>query len=206
MTIVKESDICVNDFVYLVSSSVEADEEMKKSETSRDLNEDDKKETPSKVMSVVEKGLNVFSNMLANEFNVYVALSAVFNEKCSYWYFHRLSGREARAANKQFEDDANDFNDDFSMYEAFSKSQAEGKLTEEGRAKKQAKPAGFKPGIPPGFPSGIPPGFPTGIPPGFPGGIPAGVFVFDQDGYNGNRGNFTNNSIKLSLNHSYATH
>lgn len=109
------------------------------------------------------------------------------------------------------------------MYEAFSKSQAEGKLTEEGRAKKQAKPAGFKPGtpgipgipgippgfpsgIPPGFPSGIPPGFPTGIPPGFPGGIPAGVFVFDQDGYNGNRGNFTNNSIKLSLNHSYATH
>lgn len=84
MTIVKESDICVNDFAYLVSSSVEADEEMKKSETSRDLNEDDKKETPSKVMSVVEKGLNVFSNILANEFNVYVALSAVFNETYSY--------------------------------------------------------------------------------------------------------------------------
>lgn len=40
------------------------------------------------------------------------------------------------------DDDTNDFNDDFSVYNAFSKAQAEGKLSDEARAKKLSKQSG----------------------------------------------------------------
>lgn len=62
--------ICIKHSVYLVSSTVEADEEIKKSETSRDLSEDEEKEKPSEVMGDLEKGLSAIANMMTDEFNV----------------------------------------------------------------------------------------------------------------------------------------
>lgn len=53
-----------------MSSTVEADEEMKESETSRDLNEEEKKEKPSEVMDALEKGLSAIANVMTDEVNV----------------------------------------------------------------------------------------------------------------------------------------
>lgn len=53
-----------------------------------------------------------------------------------------LSGRESRALKNQKKDvvdDANDFNDDFSIYDALSKSQFEGNLSDDARGKKGKK-------------------------------------------------------------------
>lgn len=54
----------------LCFSTVEADEEMKESETSRDLNEDEKKEKPSEIMGSLEKGLSAIANMMSDEIDV----------------------------------------------------------------------------------------------------------------------------------------
>ena len=55
-------------------------------------------------------------------------------------------GRNGRALNKQqtkqIDDDANDFNDDLSLYDAISKAEGEGNVTEEGRGK--AMKQGYK--------------------------------------------------------------
>ncbi|XP_070497544.1 uncharacterized protein [Chironomus tepperi] len=105
----------------------EADKEMKESETSRGLSDDEKKERPSEIMNALEKGFSAIANIVTDEVD-------------------NLRGRNGRALDKTDkkqldDDDANDFNDDFSIYDTL---RTEGNITkdEEGRAKGLTK--GYK--------------------------------------------------------------
>lgn len=91
---------------------VEADEEVKKSETSRGLSDKENKEQPSELIGALDRGLSAIANLVTNEVNV-------------------LRGRDSRAikeGSKDIIDDAaNDFNDDYSIYDALGRVEAEGK-------------------------------------------------------------------------------
>lgn len=50
--------------------AVEADDEIKESETSRGLTEEEKKESPSQIMSVLDKGFSAIANLVTDEVNV----------------------------------------------------------------------------------------------------------------------------------------
>ncbi|KAL7049425.1 hypothetical protein ACKWTF_003693 [Chironomus riparius] len=99
----------------------EADKEVKESETSRGLSDEEKKEQPSEIMNSLEKGLSTLANIITDEVD-------------------NLRGRNSRALDKTQtkqldDDDSNDFNDDFSIYDTV---RTEGNITkddEEGRAK-----------------------------------------------------------------------
>lgn len=54
----------------LFSVTVEADEEMKESEKSRGLNEEEKTDRPSEVMSALDKGLSAIAEVMTDEVNV----------------------------------------------------------------------------------------------------------------------------------------
>lgn len=56
-------------FKVTILFSVEADEELKESETSRNLEEGEKKEKPSELISAVEKGFGAIAEMLGDEVN-----------------------------------------------------------------------------------------------------------------------------------------
>lgn len=99
-----------------------------------------------------------------------------------------LSDRESRALKNQKKDvldDANDFNDDFSIYDALSKSQSEGNLSDDARGKK-GKKGNRQSGISTG------------------GGV-SGIYDddsgFSSFGYGGSKGNFIFTShLKQHLN------
>ncbi|KAG5678671.1 hypothetical protein PVAND_008323 [Polypedilum vanderplanki] len=102
---------------------VQADEEMKENESSRNLSDDEKKERPSELMTSLEKGFSALANIVSDEVN-------------------NFRGRNGRALDKTEEKQIdNDFNndDDFSLYD-LAKTE-EGNVTqndddgEEGRAK-----------------------------------------------------------------------
>lgn len=46
---------------------VEADEEVKESETSRGLSDEEKKERPSEIMNALEKGFSAMANIVTDE-------------------------------------------------------------------------------------------------------------------------------------------
>jgi ribonuclease I len=46
---------------------VEADEEIKTSESSRGLTDDEKKETPSEIMSKLDKSFSAMANLIGDE-------------------------------------------------------------------------------------------------------------------------------------------
>ena len=54
-------------FSLVVVSEVEADEEMKESETSRGLTDEEKKETPSEIINALEKGFSALANLVTDE-------------------------------------------------------------------------------------------------------------------------------------------
>jgi hypothetical protein len=54
----------------LFSVTVEADDEMKESEKSRGIGDDEKTDRPSEVMSALDKGLSAITNLMADEFNM----------------------------------------------------------------------------------------------------------------------------------------
>lgn len=54
----------------LFSVTVEADDEMKENEKSRGLNDDEKTDRPSEVMSALDKGLSAIANVMTDEVNV----------------------------------------------------------------------------------------------------------------------------------------
>lgn len=55
---------------FRLFSAVEADDEMKESETSRGLTDEEKKESPSHIMSVLDKGFSAIANLVTDEVNV----------------------------------------------------------------------------------------------------------------------------------------
>lgn len=89
-----------------------------------------------------------------------------------FFFCRSLRGRDSRALKKQIDDDdSNDFNDDFSLYDALDR--AEG--NDEERAKKIRI---SKQGI-------------SGVPAGVQGSLSSSIFGDDDvSGYGGNRGNF----------------
>lgn len=66
----KESDIKIQETTTFFSVTVEADEEMKESEKSRGLVNDEKTERPSEVMSSFDKGLSTLANLMTDEVNM----------------------------------------------------------------------------------------------------------------------------------------
>ncbi|XP_070497545.1 uncharacterized protein [Chironomus tepperi] len=96
----------------------EADKEMKESETSRGLSDDEKKERPSEIMNALEKGFSAIANIVTDEVD-------------------NLRGRNGRALDKTDkkqldDDDANDFNDDFSIYDTL-RTEGKGKKGKKGK-------------------------------------------------------------------------
>lgn len=49
--------------------TVEADEEMKESETSRGLSDEEKKQQPSELLMTLEKGFSAIANIITDEVN-----------------------------------------------------------------------------------------------------------------------------------------
>lgn len=62
----KESDICVKNISFCIVSG-EADEEMKKSENSRGLSDEDKHDQPSEIISALDKGFSAMANLMTDE-------------------------------------------------------------------------------------------------------------------------------------------
>jgi len=63
-SVVEESDnLFTRYFIFLV----EADEELKESETSRGLSDEEKKERPSEIMNALEKGFSALANIVTDE-------------------------------------------------------------------------------------------------------------------------------------------
>lgn len=54
----------------LFSVIVEADDEMKESEKSRGIGDDEKTDRPSEVMSALDKGLSAIANLMTDEVNM----------------------------------------------------------------------------------------------------------------------------------------
>ncbi|KAL7049428.1 hypothetical protein ACKWTF_003693 [Chironomus riparius] len=96
----------------------EADKEVKESETSRGLSDEEKKEQPSEIMNSLEKGLSTLANIITDEVD-------------------NLRGRNSRALDKTQtkqldDDDSNDFNDDFSIYDTV-RTEGKGKKGKKGK-------------------------------------------------------------------------
>ena len=66
LNIQKESDNLFIRF-FLVVFSVEADEEVKESETTRGLSDEEKKDKPSEIMNALEKGFSALANIVTDE-------------------------------------------------------------------------------------------------------------------------------------------
>lgn len=121
--------------------TVQADEEMQESESSRGLTDEEKKEKPSQLMGAVDKGFSAIANMMSDEFSMWVffcdwSVERDFRKKKNF----SLSGRESRALkkqNKDVDDDSNDFNEDYSLLDAFSRAEAEGNLSDQARGVKR---------------------------------------------------------------------